>query len=121
TPIVAGVESAGVFSIAFRDRQHGIIVGGDYRKPKETRATAARTADGGTTWTALDARLPYHSAAAGAKDRWVAGGTEGTHVSTDDGATWQQLDREPYNSVAFTPGGEGWAAGPKGRIARFVK
>ena len=37
TPLLAGVESAGVFSIAFRDRTHGVVVGGDYRKP-ETRS-----------------------------------------------------------------------------------
>ena len=31
--------SAGIFSIAFRDRDHGVIVGGDYRKPDDTTAT----------------------------------------------------------------------------------
>ncbi|HEV3118252.1 MAG TPA: glycosyl hydrolase, partial [Gemmataceae bacterium] len=33
TPILAGTSSAGIFSIAFRDRNRGMIVGGDYRKP----------------------------------------------------------------------------------------
>src|SRR5204863_4666693 len=33
TPVLAGVESAGCFSIALRDPAHGVIVGGDYRKP----------------------------------------------------------------------------------------
>ena len=50
TPLLAGIESAGVFSIAFRDRDHGVIVGGDYRKPDGTEATGAVTADGGKTW-----------------------------------------------------------------------
>jgi photosystem II stability/assembly factor-like uncharacterized protein len=121
TPIVAGVESAGIFSIAFRDKQHGMIVGGDYRKPNEGGATAAITADGGKTWTALDKRLPFRSAVAWAKDRWVAVGTSGSHVSQDDGDTWKVLDQENYNSVGFTATGEGWAVGPKGRIAMFVK
>jgi photosystem II stability/assembly factor-like uncharacterized protein len=56
-----------------------------------------------------------------AKDRWVAVGTSGSHVSLDDGATWKLLDRENYNSVGFTSTGEGWAVGPKGRIATFAK
>ncbi|HEV8060484.1 MAG TPA: glycosyl hydrolase, partial [Gemmataceae bacterium] len=47
TPLLAGIESAGIFSIAFRDRDHGIIVGGDYRRPNEAGATAAVTVDGG--------------------------------------------------------------------------
>jgi photosystem II stability/assembly factor-like uncharacterized protein len=50
TPIMAGAESAGIFSIAFRDPTHGMIVGGDYRKPTDIGATAAATSDGGKTW-----------------------------------------------------------------------
>ncbi len=119
TPIMAGIESAGIFSIAFRDKLHGMIVGGDYRKANATGATAAITSDGGKTWTAVDKSLPFRSGIAWAKDRWVAVGTSGSHFSQDDGATWKLLDRENYNSVAFTPNGEGWAAGPKGRVAIF--
>ncbi|HUR54521.1 MAG TPA: glycosyl hydrolase [Gemmataceae bacterium] len=121
TPVAAGIESAGVFSIAFRDNDHGMIVGGDYRKPDATGATAATTSDGGKTWTLLDKKLPFRSGVAWAKDRWVAVGTSGSHFSTDDGATWKELDRENSNSVGFTPTGEGWAVGPKGRVAAFAK
>ena len=121
TTIVAGAESAGIFSIAFRDKQHGMIVGGDYRKPNEIGANAANTADGGRTWNLLDKKLPFRSAVTWAKDRWIAVGTSGSDVSVDDGATWKVLDRENYNSAQFTVGGDGWAVGPKGRIAKFVK
>jgi photosystem II stability/assembly factor-like uncharacterized protein len=121
TPIVASAASAGIFSIAFRDKQLGMIVGGDYRKPDDSGATAAITSDGGKTWKLLDKQLPFRSAVAWAKDRWVAVGTSGSHVSEDNGVTWKQLDRENYNSVGFTATGEGWAVGPKSRIAKFAK
>ena len=121
TPILAGIESAGIFSIAFRDRNHGMIVGGDYRKPNDSVATAAITTDGGKTWTLVDKALPFRSGVAWAQDRWVAVGTSGSHFSQNNGATWKLLDRENYNSVAFTATGEGWAVGPKGRIAKFAK
>lgn len=121
TPLLAGVESGGVFSIAFRDRDHGIVVGGDYRKPDGTEATGAFTTDGGKTWKPLEKPLPFRSCVAWAKDRWVAVGTSGSDASTDGGATWKPLDKEKYNSVSFTATGDGWAAGPKGRVARFVK
>src|SRR5262249_43223758 len=121
TPMAAGVASAGIFSIAFRDREHGVIVGGDYKQPKAPGANAAVTADGGKTWTLVKQPPSYRSAVAWAKDRWIAVGTSGSHVSVDDGATWKELDRENYNSVAFTPDGDGWAVGPKGRVAKFVK
>jgi photosystem II stability/assembly factor-like uncharacterized protein len=119
TPIVAATASAGIFSIAFRDGNHGMIVGGDYLKPNELSATAAITADGGVTWTLVNRALPYRSCVAWAKDRWIAVGTSGSDCSLDDGATWKPLDHENYNSVAFTPSGEGWAVGPRGRIAMF--
>lgn len=121
TPILAGAESAGIFSLAFRDRDHGMIVGGDYRKPNDAGATAAMTSDGGKTWTLLDRPFPFRSCVAWAKDRWVAVGTSGSHWSLDGGLTWTLLDREKYNTVAFTATGAGWAVGPGGRIARFAR
>jgi photosystem II stability/assembly factor-like uncharacterized protein len=121
TPIMAGAESAGIFSIAFRDAKHGLIVGGDYRKPDQVGATAATTSDGGKTWIAVDKQLPYRSAVAWAKDRWIAVGITGSNESLDGGRTWKPLDRSNYNSVAFTSTGEGWAVGPNGRIAKFVR
>jgi photosystem II stability/assembly factor-like uncharacterized protein len=120
-PLGAGVASAGAFSLAFRDDKHGLVVGGDYRKPDAAGATAAVTSDGGKTWTPIEKALPYRSCVAWAKDRWVAVGTSGSDFSPDDGATWKPLDKEKYNSVGFTTTGEGWAVGPKGRIAKFAK
>ena len=33
TPILAGNASSGIFSLAFRDPNHGVAVGGDYKQP----------------------------------------------------------------------------------------
>jgi len=121
TPIRAGIDSAGIFSLAFRDGKHGIIVGGDYRKPDDSGANAAVTSDGGRTWSLIGRVLPYRSCVAWAPDRWIAVGTSGSDYSLDDGITWKPLDRKNYNSVAFTRGGEGWAVGPGGRIAKFLR
>jgi photosystem II stability/assembly factor-like uncharacterized protein len=119
TPMVAGVASAGIFSIAFRDPTHGMIVGGDYRKPAPVGANAAITADGGKTWVLVDKVLPFRSGIVWAKDRWVAVGTSGSHLSKD-GHDWNLLDGENYNSVGSISGGEVWAVGPKGRIAKYA-
>ena len=118
---MAGAESAGIFSIAFRTQHRGMVVGGDYRKPDTSGVTAAITSDGGKTWTRLDQRLPFLSAVSWAKDRWVAVGTAGSYSSVANGAIWKLLARESYNSVGFTTAGDGWAVGPKGRIAKYVK
>jgi photosystem II stability/assembly factor-like uncharacterized protein len=120
TPLAEGIPSAGIFSIAFRDSNHGIIVGGDYAKPKDVGANVAVTSDGGATWKLVDKALPYRSCVAWAKDRWIAVGTSGSDYSMDDGLTWKPLDRANYNVVAFSVEGHGWAAGPKGRITKWA-
>jgi photosystem II stability/assembly factor-like uncharacterized protein len=51
TPITHGPDSAGIFSIAFRDSTHGVIAGGDYKHPGQDGPNLAFTNDGGKTWT----------------------------------------------------------------------
>jgi photosystem II stability/assembly factor-like uncharacterized protein len=51
TPILQGADSAGIFSIAFRDALHGVIAGGDYKHPNDDGPNLAFTDDGGKTWT----------------------------------------------------------------------
>jgi len=50
TPILHSPDSAGIFSVAFRDALHGVIAGGDYRHPKDDGPNLAFTQDGGKTW-----------------------------------------------------------------------
>jgi photosystem II stability/assembly factor-like uncharacterized protein len=65
TPRVHGADSAGIFSIAFRDARHGVIAGGDYKRPKDDGPNLAVTEDGGKTWTLSGLHpLAYFSAVA---------------------------------------------------------
>ncbi|MGA7475168.1 MAG: hypothetical protein WCD48_01680 [Candidatus Sulfotelmatobacter sp.] len=50
TPITHGPDSAGIFSIAFRDGNHGVIAGGDYKHPDQDGLNLAFTSDAGKTW-----------------------------------------------------------------------
>ena len=127
TPLRAGIPSAGIFSVAFRDAQHGVIVGGDYQKPALFGRDVALTNDGGATWALVDsATAPggFRSAVAfvpGARaPTLVAVGLTGTDESRDGGKTWMHVDSTAYNSVGFASEAFGWAVGPKGRIARWV-
>jgi hypothetical protein len=70
TPMVHGPESAGIFSIAFRDAMHGVIAGGDYKHPNDDGPNLAFTEDGGKTWT-LSALHPLAYFSAVAYDRRV--------------------------------------------------
>ena len=74
TPISHGPDSAGIFSIAFRDAIHGVIAGGDYKHPDQDGPHLAFTNDGGLTWT-LSPISPqrYFSAVAFAKPHSESG------------------------------------------------
>jgi len=116
--------NAGIFSIAFANGLHGVAVGGDFSKPEEAAGNCAITQDGGKTWVAATAPPSgYRSAVAYLKegDMWIATGTSGSDVSLDGGKTWKKFDGGNYNSMSFTAAGDGWAVGPNGAIARWVK
>ena len=122
TPMRNDAAAAGIFSVAFADARHGMVVGGDYSKDKEDRQNIALTTDGGRTWTAPSARpRGFRSAAAyvAAHKLWIVTGTSGSDASTDGGKTWKLFDTGAYNAMSFVKSGEGWAVGPQGRIARF--
>ena len=54
TPILQGGDSTGIFAIAFRDPLHGVIAGGDYKRPRDDGPNLALTSDGGKTWVLAD-------------------------------------------------------------------
>jgi photosystem II stability/assembly factor-like uncharacterized protein len=116
-PLASGTDSAGVFSLAFRDQQHGVGVGGDYLKPDDSAGTAAWTSDGGQHWTAAEQPSHgYRSAVAWDADAkaWIAAGPNGSDISYDDGKTWSPLDNGNWNALSLP-----WVVGPKGRIAKL--
>ena len=125
TPVRAG-PSAGIFSIAFRDARHGVIVGGDHAEEDAAIENVAVTTDGGVTWAPPRGRglsgfrsvVAHVPATAGT---FVALGPRGGDISTDDGHTWGPLPGDGADTFSAAPRtGTGWAAGAGGRIARLV-
>jgi photosystem II stability/assembly factor-like uncharacterized protein len=127
TPIASGNQSSGIFSLAFRDEKHGVVIGGNYQQPLEAKANVALTDDGGKSW-----RLPknsesvtFQSCVAFVPERathmLVAVGTSGSHCSYDDGQTWIKFSDAAYHTLSFANSSRiGWAAGADGRIAKCV-
>jgi photosystem II stability/assembly factor-like uncharacterized protein len=126
TPLHAGNSASGAFSVAFSDAQHGVVVGGEYSKPKLAAVNVALSDDGGKTWRQAKGPLPagYMSGVAiipGTRGRsMVAVGLAGTAKSDDAGESWTMVDTVAYNSVAFASRDDGWAVGPRGRIAKWT-
>ncbi|MFD9791001.1 WD40/YVTN/BNR-like repeat-containing protein [Streptomyces sp. NPDC059070] len=122
--IPAGDPARGVFGLAFRDRTHGLAVGGDYRAGEPSPRAAAVTRDGGRTWRPASAPvaayrsgvawLPHTRASA------LAVGPTGTDLTTDGGRSWRTVDTGSYDTVDCAPDRGCWAAGEKGRVARLA-
>jgi photosystem II stability/assembly factor-like uncharacterized protein len=124
TPIAAG-PSTGIFSIAFRDEKHGVVVGGDYSKEKEAVDNLAVTDDGGVTWKLVKGLSGFRSVVAyvpGAKTpALVALGPSGGDYSLDDGQTWQPIEGPGFDTFSFMPrNATGWGAGANGAIGKLV-
>jgi photosystem II stability/assembly factor-like uncharacterized protein len=125
TPMLSGAAS-GIYSIAFRDHLHGVIVGGTYNKESEAVDNCAITRDGGRTWTlttehglsgfrSVVAYLPGQPGPS-----LIAVGPSGSDVSTDDGRTWTPVPGPGFHTFSLAHDSlVGWAAGSQGRIAKL--
>ena len=124
TPLTSG-PSAGIFSIAFRDAQHGVIAGGDYKKESDAVNNLAVTNDGGVTWTLVKGLSGFRSVVAyvpGMKTAaLIALGPSGGDYSLDDGRTWKPFIGPGFDTFSFVPGKQvGWGAGAEGKIGKLT-
>jgi photosystem II stability/assembly factor-like uncharacterized protein len=124
SPIPSVDPTSGIFSLAFRDDQHGAAFGGNLSQPDSTHEDVAVTADGGATWT-LVGRTGLKGAVYGAAyvpgtatPTLVAVSPDGSAFSTDEGRTWTRIDNRNSWTVAFHGPRAGWVAG-QGHISRL--
>jgi photosystem II stability/assembly factor-like uncharacterized protein len=125
--ITHGAPSSGIFSVVFRDAEHGLIAGGDYQHADADGQNLAESRDGGATWTPL-AMHPqfYFSAIAflGVENKILAVGS--SHILLLDlkesGAQKAEVLRTfdaGMNAIAVTAPGTAILVGPGGKLARF--
>jgi len=127
TPVHSGDGgAAGIFSVAFTDASHGIVVGGNYSQPKTAYVNIALSSDGGATWHAAAGPTPAGFLSAvttvpgASTGTVVATGLVGTAISGDGGDRWSMVDTVGYNAVAFAGVNDaGWVVGDRGRIAKW--
>ncbi|MBV6521670.1 MAG: Ycf48-like protein [Gemmatimonadaceae bacterium] len=120
-PIQSGNGVNGIFSLAFQNARSGIAVGGNYRAPDSTRATAAVTGDGGVSWTPARSMVSGYRSGAAVTPAGLAlaVGTNGTDVSFDGGRSWTSLNPQGFNAVSIAPNGMAFAVGDRGALARL--
>lgn len=96
-PIIQGESGTGIFSLAFRDKDNGIVVGGDYVRDTLATQHILLTKDGGATWTqpATPTRGYRECVEYISSTRIVAAGPKGIDISTNGGLDWAPLSDQP--------------------------
>ncbi len=126
TPLPSNAPSRGVFSVAFRDADHGIAVGGDYKEPDKVGHYLVKTTDGGKTWSVPFAIPPFAFRSAvvfvpeAKTPTFLSVGPSGVELSVDDGETWYAMNLLGFHAADFRRSSDvGWAVGEKGIVARI--
>ena len=107
--------AGGVFSLAFKDPQHGVMVGGDFLAPENGEDASGFTRDG-ENWHPGGDLSGYRSGVDWLGDKLIAVGPTGSDVSFDGARSWRAFDSAPYDAVDCARH-TCWASGPAGAVA----
>ncbi|PCH94486.1 MAG: oxidoreductase [Bacteroidetes bacterium] len=118
TPLKSG-GGTGIFSMAFLNKNEGVIVGGDYVDSTNSDKNCAITSDGGLTWQLVIKGNPrgYRSCVtiiSGTK--LITTGRTGSEFSHAKGRSWTGFSSDGYYSCDCTPR-VCWAVGRNGKMA----
>lgn len=122
TPMQAGYQSSGIFSIDFLDEKNGCITGGDYTRINSVTDNFYYTTNGGKTWNkAVDMPAGYRSGVKYIDDYFlISCGTSGADAAYTEYYKFRTIDKNSYNVVATDPKRKiVFLAGDKGLIARL--
>jgi len=114
-------QASGAFSLAMKDKNNGIVVGGDYLAPNLRENICFITKDGGITWSApISGPFGYRSCVYYTDGVYYSCGTNGIDYSKDNGTTWIQLSNE--NCFSMCSDNEYvYASSTNGRIIKISK
>lgn len=120
TPLISGKGGKGIYSLAFKDENNGVVVGGHWENP-HCDSSKAYTIDGGMTWQIpFLGRDEYRSCVTYInEDIYISTGTAGTDISYNGGRNWIKLDSLGFNSIIFNTDSTGLAVGNYGEIAEI--
>ena len=114
-------NASGAFSLAMKDTNNGIVVGGDYLAPNSRENVCFITKDGGITWEASTyGPFGYRSCVHFTDGVYYSCGTNGIDYSKDNGTTWAQLSNENCFSICSDKEYV-YASSTNGRIIRISK
>jgi hypothetical protein len=122
-PIIQGKETTGANSIAVKNSNTMIVVGGDFNDKDAVTKNCFITNDKGKKFTApATAPHGYRSCIEYLyKKTWVTCGLNGVDISTDDGKNWNWISKEGFHVCRKAKKGKAvFFAGANGKIGKLV-
>jgi hypothetical protein len=117
---IPAADAGGVFSLAFRNPDEGVMVGGDFTAPDNGADASGYTRDG-DHWRGGGDLSGYRSGVdwvSGSRSTLVAVGPNGSDITYNGARHWTAFDTAAYDAVDCVPG-TCWASGPAGAVARL--
>ncbi len=123
-PVVRGA-AAGLTTVTFHEGNNsGLAYGGDLANMDGRTQNAARTVDGGASWTPAAsptfAGPVYGSTYIPGGSGVLVVGPAGADYSPDGGRTWVSVDTTSTWAVASAGPDASWLVGPQGRIVKLT-
>ena len=111
--------SSGAYSLSMRNKMNGVVVGGDYKKPKSKSPNCFTTNDGGKTWKSPQTPPEgYQSCVIVYKGIYYSCGPNGIYYSKDNGMNWKTLTKGKfYTMVAHKK--KLFVSADQGRISKY--
>ncbi len=124
TGIIQGKESTGANSIAIKNSNTFMIVGGDFNNKDDTTKNCYVTKDGGKTWLSSKTNPNgYRSCVEYLnKKNWITCGINGVDYSKDDGLNFTKISETGFHVCRKAKKGNAvFLAGGGGRIGKLIK
>ena len=118
-----GAETLGANSVAVKNKNVLMVVGGDFNLPNSVYQNCFITTNGGKTWS-VPATPPhgYRSCVEYlGKKSWISSGINGVDYSANDGKKWYWISEEGFNVCRVAKNGKAvFLAGAKGKIGKLI-
>ncbi|HMI77641.1 MAG TPA: hypothetical protein VK484_02555 [Ferruginibacter sp.] len=123
-PLLQGKESTGANSVAVKNKNVLIVVGGDFTKRDSAIKNCVITEDGGKTFTVpVVGPHGYRSCVEWlGKKSWISCGLNGVDYSTDEGKNWAWISKESFHACRKAKKGKAvYFSGGGGRIGKLIE
>ncbi len=123
-PIIQGKESTGTNSIAVKNKNTWMIVGGDFNQKNDSTKNCFTSFDAGKSWVAsIQSPAGYRSCVEYlSKKKWITCGLTGVDISNDDGMHWKPISTQSFHVCRKAKKGKAvYLAGGGGFVGKLVE